>query len=137
MSNSLVPVYSAEVKRRFHRLRQSLRTHLAQAHCRQGVKLTTGLPKIRQGGQLAGLTEHAVRGINNGRQWTRAMVGTYAEDAHRGEKRRDTLVGCWQDERFREGQTAALGCWLNGNEYILTTAESMREMDESDLVGMV
>ena len=41
-----------------------------------------------------------------------------------------------QDKRIREGQSATLGSWLDGGVDILTTVETVREMDETDLVGM-
>ena len=54
---------------------RSPRTHVVQAHCCQRVNLTTGLPKIRQGGELAGLAEYPIIGINDGRWWAMLMIG--------------------------------------------------------------
>ena len=77
-SDPFLPVYSAEVKGRHRRPRQSPRTHLVLARCCQRVNLTTGLPKIRHGWNLACLTIHAVRRVDNIRRGAGAMIRAQA-----------------------------------------------------------
>ena len=64
------------------------------------------------------------------------MLRTQAKDAHQRREGLRMLGAHRQDKRIREGQSATLGSWLDGGVDILTTVETVREMDETDLVGM-
>jgi hypothetical protein len=64
------------------------------------------------------------------------MIRAKPKDLHQRRERGGTLFDIRKDESFRKCEAATLRRWLDVDVYILTTTQTVWEMNVSNIVGV-